>query len=72
MKYVIYSKRTWFWLVWSQVWAIFDFLVLWYDPNARTNWWFIIAVVVQPVSALSYLIFWRLRRQVVTPPVTSA
>lgn len=64
-RYAVFSAWTWFWMVWAQVWATFDFLVLWFYPHARSEWLFIVAAIVQPVSALGYLVLGRKRRGIV-------
>lgn len=62
MKYCVYSRRVRFWLIWCQVWAIFDFTVLYFDPLAQHQWWFLAAAVTMPVSAILWLVVGRKRQ----------
>ena len=61
MKYAVFSKWTWFWMLWAQVWGIYDLVVIWFDPNIRTAWWFFAIAITQPLFTVLYLVFARKR-----------
>lgn len=65
MKYTVFTRLTWFMLLWTQVWCVFDMLVLRFDPVALRGWWFIVACLAQPVCALAGLCFAGKRRVLV-------
>ena len=65
MKYVVFSKWTWLYLLWMQAWAAIDMLVLRFDPVAQHLWWFVFVCLVQPVFAILTLVFQRKRKGMV-------
>ena len=65
MKYAVFTRSVWFWMLWCQVWAAFDMCLLYFDANARSNWLFLVAFLVQPVFGTAWLVLGRKRRGMV-------
>lgn len=62
MRYCVFSRRTWLWLIWCQAWTIYYFVVLYVDSFAQHQWWFLAAGLVMPISALLWLVVGRKRK----------
>ena len=65
MKYCVFSKWAWIYLLWTQACVIFVVLTLRFNPLALQGWLFITACLVQPVFALLCLLFGRKRKGIV-------
>ena len=62
MKYVVFTRYAYFCMLWCNFWAGVDMLILYFDPVARHQWWFLLAALVQPVFGLFWLLATRQRK----------